>query len=772
MSGSARETGRALARGALGGAFAAALIAMFDARWSGAARAAGPDSAAAHVAFPDMAVACLGVIAPLALVLSLGTAAAWRLLSPGRPASVPAWLAALRRQAAGRPADVAAFAPLVVLAGFAWSTSCAYLARAVMRLAVPPPLAGLAVAAGGLAAAAALATIALAFVPPLRRRLANASEDRPGFVDPATTGTFGLALAAALFALGVATGSPSGEGGFLGIWGVFKREELDLRAAGCALGIVLAALFATSGARSVRGRVAALLAIAPLAATIHAATALEREPDLGLQLDRSAPLSRVVVRLLRRGADRDGDGAAGLFGGGDCSDRDAAIGPHATEVLDNGVDEDCSGEDLTSARLAELAPDAPAPTPTVAEDTLPRDLNVVLVTIDTLRWDLGYAGNERPLSPNIDRLAARSTVYERAYSLASYTGKSVGPMLIGKYGSETDRNWGHFNKFGPRDTFLAERLQRSGMRTMGVHAHRYFDVWGGLERGFDVLDMAAAPPKDAPWDVDTKASGKELTDAALAVLARPENVAGRFFLWVHYLDPHADYLAHEEHDFGASARARYDGEVAYADQQVGRLLDAIAAAPWGGRTAIVVTSDHGEAFGENGMHRHGFEVWETLVRVPLVVHVPGAPAQRIAARRSLIDLAPTVLQLAHVHLPPKPAPPGADDPAPSGAERGDDFLSGTSLAAEVRGLAPAQPRDVAVDMPAGPYNDARRALIHGDLKLIVANDTRFDLFDLEADPTESKNLARTDEDRLKAMKDRYAAWKARLRAIEVTGKRK
>jgi arylsulfatase A-like enzyme len=299
------------------------------------------------------------------------------------------------------------------------------------------------------------------------------------------------------------------------------------------------------------------------------------------------------------------------------------------------------------------------------------------------------------------------------------------------------------------------------MRTIGVHAHRYFDVWGGLERGFDVLDMTAAPPKDAPWDVDTKATSAELTDAALAVLQKPENTGGRFFLWVHYLDPHADYLAHEEHDFGSSGRARYDGEVAFTDRHVGRLLDAIAAAPWGKKTAIVITSDHGESFGENNMYRHGFEVWETLVHVPLVVHVPGGPPQRIDERRSLIDLVPTILDVASVPQPPRPAPPGSDD-----------FLSGVSLLPEIMGKAEPKPRDVLVDMPAGPYNDARRALIHGDLKLIVANEARYDLYDLAADPKETRNLAKTDKDALQAMKDRYAAVKAGMRIIEVTGKRK
>jgi hypothetical protein len=116
------------------------------------------------------------------------------------------------------------------------------------------------------------------------------------------------------------------------------------------------------------------------------------------------------------------------------------------------------------------------------------------------------------------------------------------------------------------------------------------------------------------------------------------------------------------------------------------------------------------------------------------------------------------------------APP---EPLASGAA-GTDFLSGQSLLVDAYlppGAVPSE-RDVLVDMPAGPYNDARRALLSGDLKLIVAGEARFDLFDLAADPAEIDNLASRDKGRLAAMKERYAALRARLREVRVTGKRK
>ncbi|WP_438005959.1 sulfatase-like hydrolase/transferase [Sorangium sp. So ce321] len=754
----ARAWAGRLARSALGASVFGALAASLDAGW---ATAGAIDDAAFQRA---TYLADIGVFAPVALAVGLLGGLSAIVVDPSRPPSPATLVASLRVRAIGRPADIAAFVPLAVLAAFLWMTLCAHLARALLGLEAAPLLVGTAIAAGALGLGLIAGLAVLALTPPLRRTLANASDGRPACVDPAVTGGVALGLAATLFALGVATGGVSGEGGFLGIYGVFKRPELDLRAPALLLVVALAAFLAPAAVRTLRGPLALVLALAPLALTARAASSLNAEPAVAQALERDAPVGGKSLAILRRAADRDGDRAAALFGGGDCDDRDPRVHPLAEEILDNGVDDDCTGGDLTAAALAQLAP---APTAARAdarassEARVPADLNVVLVTIDTLRWDLGYAGNPRPVSPNLDALAARSTVFERAYSLASYTGKSIGPMLIGKYGSETHRNWGHFNKFGEEDTFVAERLKGAGVRTMSVHGHRYFGSFGGLDRGFDVVDMSAAPPEGAPWDIDNKATSPALTDAALRLLGSPENTGGRFFLWVHYLDPHADYLRHDDvPGFGASTqRDLYDGEVAFTDRHIGRLLDAVAAAPFAGRTAIVVTSDHGEAFGEHKMFRHGFELWEELVRVPLLVHVPGAARSRVQARRSLIDLAPTLLDLMRV--------PGPAEGAPA-----TDFLSGTSLLPDVF-LTPgeqAPARDVLIDMPAGPYNDARRSLLRGDMKLTISGGARFELYDLASDPEERKNLWGTPA--AKEIEPYYAATRARLREIQVTGARK
>ncbi len=164
----------------------------------------------------------------------------------------------------------------------------------------------------------------------------------------------------------------------------------------------------------------------------------------------------------------------------------------------------------------------------------------------------------------------------------------------------------------------------------------------------------------------------------------------------------------------------------------------------------MLTSDHGEAFGEHGMMRHGREVWEELVHVPLLIYLPGAPPHHVGLRRSAVDLVPTLLDCFGV-------------PSPSGV--GADFLSGRSLLPDALGGADeGSPRPVLVDMSEGPYNDERQAFIDGSLKLIATNGRPLSLYDLNEDPGETRDLL-GDGPSAKPIVARFKAFRRMLHSV-------
>jgi arylsulfatase A-like enzyme len=399
---------------------------------------------------------------------------------------------------------------------------------------------------------------------------------------------------------------------------------------------------------------------------------------------------------------------------------------------------DSGGADAATIAATAL-PDAPAPPPPPPR----RHYNVILITVDTLRADLGFAGYPKPITPNIDALAARSTMFQRAYSTASFTPKSLGPLQIGRYAGETHRDYEHYTTFFPSNIFTAERVHDAGMRTFAAHCHRYFTFRNGMQQGFDVWDTSAMPP--GMTDNDRRFSSNKMTDVAISLLSKPENVGGpqKFFAWFHYFDPHAPYVPHagapaffdpNEKSKGARARAQYDEEVWFTDVHLGRLFTFIEQQPWAKDTAIIFSADHGEAFGEHNHWMHGRELWEPLVRVPLLVYLPGVQPRRIAQKRSHIDVAPTILDLLGVQIP------------------GDGFLRGTTLVKDITSdpKTPLAERDIYIDMPVGPFNEERHALITGPspgTKLIDYQGRRYELYDLARDPDENENLG-TDKARL------------------------
>lgn len=598
---------------------------------------------------------------------------------------------------------------------------------------------------GGSVGLDALATLA-------SRRFARPSLALALFVSVAG-GALGTLLLARL-------GETSGAGGPLALFGVLRRDELVL---GPLVELIFLGASTYAGAAllpratgKLGGASVALVAVLPVALLSSLLlTARFTTSDAALRFERASTLSGRVHTVVSLLTDGDGDGASRWFGGEDCDDADPERYPGALDIPGNGVDEDCTGEDATLLPPAEAEPEpaqeegqAPA-----ARARLPENVNVVMLTIDTFRWDLGYtrADKSRPVSPRLDELAARSTLFENAYALASYTSKSLGPALLGRYSSEADRNWDHFDRFSPDVPFLAERVQRAGVHTLSVQGYWYFFRKGyGYERGYDVIDSSAAP-RAISVDSDNSSNGHKVADNVIAALDKLKGSDERFYLWAHWVDPHAEYVFHEKYNFGREPKDRYDGEVAFVDEQLGRIFDAIAAAPYADRTVILITADHGEAFGEHGLTHHGFEVWEELVRVPLILYVPGNAPRVVKERRSIIDITPTVLDAFGLAIPRGP----------------EDWVRGHSLLDDALSPpdAPLAKRPVFVDMTEGPNNKERRAFIDGPYKLITSSGRVIGLYDLDEDPGEKKDLSK-DKELLERMKQAQARFVQDLKPLK------
>lgn len=357
-----------------------------------------------------------------------------------------------------------------------------------------------------------------------------------------------------------------------------------------------------------------------------------------------------------------------------------------------------------------------------------------------------WAGYSRPIAPRLTQFEKQSVSYTHAYSISSYTSMSLGGLLGGVYPHELKRDGYFFGKYAPENEMFPELLSAAKIHTTSAHAHGYFQN-AGFEQGF--AEWKIVPNLKWNAQTDENVTSPQL-EAMFEESLTKAATKGRFFGWVHFLDPHDLYVGHEKEGiepFGKSQRDKYDGEVLFTDRYVGKLLDFIDAAPWGKSTIVIVTADHGEAFGEHGQTRHGFEIWENLVHVPLMVRIPGNTPRHVDTARSAIDLAPTILDALGV--------------APR------TTFTGKSLIPEVLG-APADPRPVIVDLPATSNNDRRRAVVSGKWKMCAygAREIYLKLFDLEADPGEDHPITKGEDfDRMRAV---YKETTARVKDVMPT----
>jgi arylsulfatase A-like enzyme/Flp pilus assembly protein TadD len=371
--------------------------------------------------------------------------------------------------------------------------------------------------------------------------------------------------------------------------------------------------------------------------------------------------------------------------------------------------------------------------------TAPRPArHLVLVTIDTLRADrVGVYGYPGAATPHLDAIARDGAMAPQASAHVPLTRPSHVTLFTGRLPPET----GIRDNISPAvvqgQPLLAEVLKRAGFATGAFVSSVVLDSSSGLDRGFDTYADEIAGPGGGPEFLNTlQKRGDATTTEAIAWLegARRARPDGRVFLWLHLYDPHDPYEPPEPWASRFAGRP-YDGEVAFADDLVGRLDAVLVRLGMRDDTALVVTSDHGEGLGDHGETLHGFFVYETTLRVPFLVRGPGiAPGTRLSGTVALADVFPTALEM--LGLPPL-----------SGT------LSGHSLAPELRG-GPARAE-------AAVYAESLVPLLHfGWSDLRVLRDGRYkyiqaprpELYDLANDPGETADLAAAQSSRTGVMR--------------------
>ena len=374
------------------------------------------------------------------------------------------------------------------------------------------------------------------------------------------------------------------------------------------------------------------------------------------------PFPGALLELARSALDVDRDGFAGVLAGGDCEPYNSAINPGSAEIPGNGVDDNCVGGD------AEVLPvhDASA-SPAVPFRGEPAPLDVVLITIDTLRADrMSAYGAARPTTPKIEAWAANALRFDAAYTSGLWTTISLPSLMYGVFPRrlrwtllyETNRRTTRSTtplakgervraKFllpvdDERQT-LAERLRWRGMRTLAVVDDGFTDIlrpdWG-FGRGFDDYVHVKGSR--------SKHGDEETADLAIKML-HGQTDAQPFFMWVHFFGPHMPDRKHEGlPTFGDKVEDRYDHEIRFMDEHVGRLLAALEQRKR--RVAIVVTSDHGEYIHARG-RSHGSNGTNANIQVPLFLKAPGVTSGTSASVASTVDIAPTIFELTETPLP-------------------------------------------------------------------------------------------------------------------------
>jgi arylsulfatase A-like enzyme len=297
----------------------------------------------------------------------------------------------------------------------------------------------------------------------------------------------------------------------------------------------------------------------------------------------------------------------------------------------------------------------------------------------------------------------------------------------------------------PLNTTFFMVLHDLGVHVVGEFSNFYMAPKMNLGRGFDEWDNDGALPIS---DSNTDITSPLITARVIEKLGQLKKDGHRFALWTHLPDPHSRYMEHPEFPArGAGVdglRDKYDGEVSFVDMHVGKILDELKRQGLDKNTAVVIFSDHGEAFGEHKfggerMFFHGQTIYDELLRVPMVLYVPGIAPRKVETPVMLVDLAPTIVDLVKGKRPPS--------------------FHGRSLLGAMLGDTLDEQPIYAELLPAIDWKHHWKVLISGGWKIIQKlSESTVELYDLQKDPTEQQNLAPAEPARTSEMQRKLAAF--------------
>ncbi|RMF85307.1 MAG: hypothetical protein D6744_01615, partial [Planctomycetota bacterium] len=379
--------------------------------------------------------------------------------------------------------------------------------------------------------------------------------------------------------------------------------------------------------------------------------------------------------------------------------------------------------------LAQTPPSAPSPAAAGERD---RPLSVLLISMDTTRADhLGCYGHPANPTPNIDAVAKQGALFEHCYSPAPITLPSHSSMFTSTLPFVHGVRDNGVYRLRPENLTITEVLKQQGYATAAVVGAFVLDRAFGLSQGFDEYDDVRRVDVGGT-DRSRIRDADEVTDRALALLEKIGSQ--RFFLFVHYFDPHERYEPPPR--WAGKFDDPYLEEIAFVDEQIGRLLAGLEKAGLSDRTLVVITADHGEGRGDHDESTHGYFVYDSTLRVPLILRAPrGVPAgRRISAQVRLIDLAPTILELTGAGRLPQ--------------------AQGASFVSLLQGV-------VTGDVPRPSYGESffpRTYLKFSQLRSLRADGWKFihadppELYHVVEDPGETRNLASENVERVKQMR--------------------